>query len=84
MVDLQAVNKKLAQRSENILLQLTGCKRDEARSALVRAEGSVKIALLLLEGSEPNEARQILNRTGGRLRAAKALAEARKPPRNRV
>jgi len=84
MVDLQAVNKKLAQRSENILLQLTGCKRDEAREALVRAEGSVKIALLLLEGCEPNEARQVLNRTGGRLRAAKALAEARKPPGKRV
>ena len=84
MVDLQAVNRKLAQRSENILLQLTGCKPDQARAALVRAEGSLKIALLLLEGCEPNEARQILNRTGGRLRAAKALAEARKPPRNRV
>jgi N-acetylmuramic acid 6-phosphate etherase len=82
MVDLQAVNKKLEQRSENILSQLTGCKRDEARAALVRAEGSVKIALLLLEGCEPNEARQILNRSGGRLRAAKALAEARKSPRN--
>jgi N-acetylmuramic acid 6-phosphate etherase len=82
MVDLQAVNKKLAQRSENILSQLTGCKRDEARAALVRAEGSVKIALLLLEGCEPNEARHILNRTGGRLRAAKALAETRKSPGN--
>jgi N-acetylmuramic acid 6-phosphate etherase len=84
MVDLQAVNKKLAQRSENILLQLTGCQRDEARAALARAEGSVKIALLLLEGCEPNEARQILNRAGGRLRAAKAIAEARKPPRDWV
>jgi N-acetylmuramic acid 6-phosphate etherase len=82
MVDLQAVNKKLAQRSENILLQLTGCKRDEARAALLQAEGSVKVALLLLEGCELDEARQILNRTGGRLRAAKALAEARKSPSN--
>jgi N-acetylmuramic acid 6-phosphate etherase len=82
MVDLQAVNKKLAQRSENILLQLTGCKRDEARAALLQAEGSVKVALLLLEGCELDEARQILNRTGGRLRAAKALAKARRSPSN--
>ncbi len=78
MVDLQAVNKKLAQRSENILSQLTGCKSGEARAALLRAEGSVKIALLLLEGCELDEARRFLDRTGGRLRAAKALAEAQK------
>jgi N-acetylmuramic acid 6-phosphate etherase len=84
MVDLQAVNKKLAQRSENILSQLTGCTNGAARDALLRAEGSVKIALLLLEGCELNEARAMLDRTGGRLRAAKALAKARNSPRNRV
>jgi N-acetylmuramic acid 6-phosphate etherase len=84
MVDLQAVNKKLVQRSENILSQLTGCTNGAAREALLRAEGSVKIALLLLEGCELKEARAMLDRTGGRLRAAKALAEARKSPPNRV
>src|SRR5271166_967894 len=36
MVDLQAVNKKLVQRSENILSQLTGRSRDEVRDALSR------------------------------------------------
>jgi N-acetylmuramic acid 6-phosphate etherase len=75
MVDLQAVNKKLVQRSENILSQLTGRDRDEVREALLRAEGSVKLALLLLEGCGADEARGILDRSGGRLRAAKALAE---------
>jgi N-acetylmuramic acid 6-phosphate etherase len=75
MVDLQAVNKKLVQRSENILSQLTGRSRDEVRDALLRAEGSVKLALLLLEGCGPDEARGILYRSGGRLRPAKALAE---------
>ena len=84
MVDLQAVNKKLAQRSENILSQLTGCTNSAAREVLLRAEGSVKIALLLLEGCELNEARAMLDRTGGRLRAAKALAEARRSSTNRV
>jgi hypothetical protein len=57
MVDLQAVNKKLALRSENILSQLTGCTNGAARDALLRAEGSVKLALLLLEGCEVDEAR---------------------------
>jgi N-acetylmuramic acid 6-phosphate etherase len=75
MVDLRAVNKKLVQRSENILSQLTGRDRDEVREALLRAEGSVKLALLLLEGCGADEARGILDRSGGRLRAAKALAE---------
>lgn len=83
MVDLQAVNKKLAQRSENILSRLTGCSSEVAREALLRAEGSVKIALLLLEGCELDEARKLLDRTGGRLRNAKALVGTQKSRRNR-
>jgi N-acetylmuramic acid 6-phosphate etherase len=83
MVDLQAVNKKLVQRSENILSQLTGRSRDEVRDALLRAEGSVKLALLLLEGCGPDEARGILDRSGGRLRAAKALAERQRASQQR-
>ena len=34
MVDLQAVNQKLVQRSEGILTRLTGHSREEAREAL--------------------------------------------------
>jgi N-acetylmuramic acid 6-phosphate etherase len=83
MVDLQAVNRKLVQRSENILSQLTGRSRDEVRNALLRAEGSVKLALLLLEGCGPDEARGILDRCGGRLRAAKALAERQRSRQQR-
>jgi N-acetylmuramic acid 6-phosphate etherase len=83
MVDLQAVNKKLARRSENILAQLTGRNREEVSEALLRAAGSVKTALLLLEGCELNEARTILERSGGRLRAAKALVDRQRSPKNR-
>ncbi|HKM71695.1 MAG TPA: hypothetical protein VKG22_07325 [Stellaceae bacterium] len=83
MVDLQAVNKKLVQRSENILSQLTGRDCEDVRDALLRAEGSVKLALLLLEGCGPDEARRILDRSGGRLRAAKALAERQSPTQRR-
>jgi N-acetylmuramic acid 6-phosphate etherase len=78
MVDLHAVNKKLVQRSEKILIELSGRRREEVRDALERAKGSVKLALLLLEGCDINEAMKTLDRTGGELRTAKALIEARK------
>ena len=50
MVDLQAINAKLARRSENILIRLTGRAPEEVRNALARANGSVKLAVLLLHG----------------------------------
>src|ERR1700726_2306122 len=50
MVDLQAINAKLARRSENILIRLTGRTPAEVRAALERANGSVKLAVLLLHG----------------------------------
>jgi N-acetylmuramic acid 6-phosphate etherase len=81
MVDLKAVNKKLLRRSEKILLELSGRSREEVREALQRANGSVKIALLLLEGCEPDEAKRVLDRAGGQLRAAQALIETAKVPR---
>ena len=73
MVDVQAVNSKLVRRSESILRRLTGRSSEEARDALRRADGSVKIAVLLLCGCDVNAARTILDRVGGQLRAALAL-----------
>ena len=84
MVDVQATNRKLVRRSETILGQLTGHSREQAREALSRAEGSVKLALLLLEGSGIDEARRALDRSEGDLRAAKALIEARRSQRRRA
>jgi len=72
MVDLQAVNQKLVQRSEGILTRLTGHSREEAREALHRAEGNVKLAVLLLHGCDLRDATNILDRAGGQLRAALA------------
>jgi N-acetylmuramic acid 6-phosphate etherase len=77
MVDLQAANAKLARRSEDMLTSLTGKSREEARAALERAEGSVKVAVLLLNGCEIEEARLLLERAGGQLRQALALFEQR-------
>jgi N-acetylmuramic acid 6-phosphate etherase len=75
MVDVQASNKKLEKRSEDMLRHLTGRSGEEARAALSDADGSVKLAVLLLHGCRPEEARALLDRTGGRLRVA--LAELR-------
>src|ERR1700738_462724 len=75
MVDVQAVNNKLVQRSENMLLHLTGRSSDEVRDALARAHGSVKLALLVLQGCDLAEAAEALDRAGGQLRIAKALVE---------
>jgi N-acetylmuramic acid 6-phosphate etherase len=77
MVDLQAVNQKLVRRSESILTRLTGRSGDQAREALHRANGNVKLAVLLLHGCDVNEATEVLNRAGGQLRAA--LADIGKP-----
>ncbi len=78
MVDLKAVNKKLLRRSENILLELSGRRREEVHDALHRAGGNVKTALLLLEGCDLEEAARMLDRSGGHLRTAKALIETRR------
>jgi N-acetylmuramic acid 6-phosphate etherase len=70
MVDLQAINAKLARRSENILIRLTGRTAEEVRDALARANGSVKLAVLLLHGHSLDQATNALDRAEGRLRTA--------------
>jgi N-acetylmuramic acid 6-phosphate etherase len=70
MIDLQAINAKLERRSENILMRLTGRAPEEVRKALTRANGSVKLAVLLLHGCSVEEAKTALDRAGGRLRTA--------------
>src|SRR5262245_58978277 len=70
MVDVQAVNKKLVRRSENMLQRLTGRSREDVRGALRQAGGSVKLAVLLLQGCSREEATAVLDRAGGKLRTA--------------
>ena len=83
MADLQAVNQKPVQRSESILTRLTGHSREEAREALQRAEGNVKLAVLLLHGCDLGDATNILDRAGGQLRAAlAAIGKAGPDPRD--
>jgi N-acetylmuramic acid 6-phosphate etherase len=77
MVDMQATNEKLLRRSEDMLMRLTDCSRDEGRDALGRAHGSVKTAVLLLHGCDLKTARLLLDRGNGQLRKALALVGQR-------
>jgi N-acetylmuramic acid 6-phosphate etherase len=77
MVDVQAVSQKLVRRSESILKRLTGSSDEQVRAALHKANGNVKLAVLLLHGCHLKEAASILEHAGGQLRAA--LAAIGKP-----
>ncbi|TGE39631.1 N-acetylmuramic acid 6-phosphate etherase [Desulfosporosinus fructosivorans] len=66
MVDVQATNKKLVERSKRIVCLATGVSREEAEAAIVAAGGSVKVAVtLLLIGSSAVEAQELLVQVGG-------------------
>jgi N-acetylmuramic acid 6-phosphate etherase len=77
MVDVQALNQKLIRRSEDMLLRLTNCSREEARGALTQAQGSVKLAVMLLHGCSPEKGVELLDRARGQLRSALALIDQR-------
>ena len=78
MVDVQATNEKLLRRSEDIVMRIASKSRDEARDALGRARGSVKLAVLLSHGCDLKSATTLLDRAGGQLRKALALIRQRK------
>ena len=70
MVDLAAANAKLEGRRLEILRRVAPSGEDEAREALDRAGGRVKLAALMLRGLGEEAARALLDRTGGDLRTA--------------
>ena len=69
MVDLVAVSNKLTDRGQRIVMECTGVSREEARSAIDRAEGSVKLAIVMARrGVGAAEARRLLEAAGGFVR----------------
>jgi len=69
MVDLKALSNKLIDRGERIVMECTGVNRDEARSAIGRAEGSVKLAIVMVRrGVGAAEARRLLEAANGFVR----------------
>jgi N-acetylmuramic acid 6-phosphate etherase len=76
MVDLQAVNNKLRDRSVRIVMELTGLPRRRAQALLRRAEGKVKPALVMhFRHVDFEGALRILEESGQSLR--KAIEDAR-------
>ena len=79
MVDLRATNEKLRDRSERIVMAVTGLSRASARRLLVRAGGRTKVALVMhFRGIGPAAAAGLLRRCNGSLR--KAIGTAGKTP----
>lgn len=71
MVDLQATNEKLQERSVRIVAEICGCSRAEAVDALEESAGEVKVAVLVRAGGlSPAHARQKLKAADGHLRSA--------------
>lgn len=70
MVDLQATNVKLKDRSERIVAEVCGVSRHDARALLERAGGSVKTAIVMQKlGVERDAALKLLADAGGRIRS---------------
>ena len=71
MVDLRATNNKLKDRSERIVIEVTGVSREEARKLLDEADKSVKTAIVMQKlGVDRKEALDALEKAGGVIRRA--------------
>lgn len=69
MVDLQATNLKLRDRSERILMESCAVSRDDARTLLEAAGGSVKVAIVMHRTSvDREEAARRIQDAGGLIR----------------
>jgi len=69
MVDLMALSAKLHDRGERIVMEVGGVSRDEARQAIERAKGSVKLAIVMARRKvDAAEARRLLETADGFVR----------------
>jgi len=69
MVDLMDLSVKLHDRGERIVMECCGVSREEARTAIDKAEGSVKLAIVMLRKSvDAKQARKLLDAAGGFVR----------------
>ena len=76
MIDVQATNAKLSQRKKQMLRYLSTREDAAIENALARANGNVKVAVLLLHGCDPAKAEALLSSCRGRLRAALAKVQS--------
>lgn len=71
MVDVQASNEKLKARALKIVMEATECDNETAANVLAKANGQVKLAILMqLSGLDALEAQSLLDKSNGKLRQA--------------
>ena len=71
MVDVQASNEKLKARALKIVMEATECDNEAAANVLAKANGQVKLAILMqLSGLDALEAQSLLDKSNGKLRQA--------------
>ena len=71
MVDLQMTNKKLETRGINIIKEATGVDENEAKEYIKKANGSVKIAIvMILSNCDYETAKNKLDKSEGKVRLA--------------
>ena len=71
MVDLQLTNKKLETRGINIIKEATGVEEKEAKDYLKKANGSVKVAIVMIfSNCDYETAIKRLEKTEGRVKQA--------------
>ncbi len=74
MVDVAATNEKLRERALRIVMEVSGCGREESASALRKADGQAKPAILIAAGKCTKEkAERLLQDANGQLAAALSL-----------
>lgn len=75
MVDVVQSNEKLNIRAENIVIEATGVDRDEARTCINEAKGSVKMAtVMILAECSKGLAEEYLEKAQGHVRKALEIA----------
>ncbi len=71
MVDVTPTNTKLKKRAEGIIMEISGCSKQEAAKALETAGMNPKLAALMLKGGmDRDKAKKLLEESGGSLRGA--------------
>ncbi len=77
MVEVRPSNRKLQARAERILMQAAGVPAAEAQDWLHRAEGNLKVAIVMASsGVDRREAVRLIAAAGGQVRGAIAAAGA--------
>ncbi len=77
MIEVSAVNEKLARRATRMVGDITGAGAAAARGALEAADWNVKVAVLMIERDlGPDGARALLKANGDRLEAARRAGGA--------